>query len=61
MEKHQQWNLWFFLVAFSLLLLFQGWWSERNAVEPIPYSEFMRLLKQEKLGELRIEQQQITG
>ncbi len=61
MEKHQQWNIWFFLVAFSLLLLFQGWWAERNAVEPIPYSEFMRLLKQDKLSELRIEQQQITG
>ena len=61
MEKHQQWNIWFFLVAFSLLLLFQGWWAEHNAVEPIPYSEFMRLLKQDKLSELRIEQQQITG
>ncbi len=61
MEKHQQWNIWFFLVAFSLLLLFQGWWAERNAVEPIPYSEFMRLLEQDKLSELRIEQQQITG
>ncbi|MDX1723416.1 MAG: ATP-dependent zinc metalloprotease FtsH [Pseudomonas sp.] len=61
MEKQQQWNLWFFLVAFSLLLVFQDWWGTRSAVEPLPYSEFMRLLKEEKLSDLRIEQQQITG
>jgi cell division protease FtsH len=61
MEKQHQWNLWFFLVAFSLLLVFQDWWGARIAVEPLPYSEFMRLLKEEKLSDLRIEQQQITG
>ncbi|WP_332821434.1 ATP-dependent zinc metalloprotease FtsH [Pseudomonas sp.] len=61
MEKQQQWNLWFFLVAFSLLLVFQDWWGTRSAVEPLPYSEFMRLLKEEKLSDLRIEQQQISG
>ncbi|HZX51643.1 ATP-dependent zinc metalloprotease FtsH [Pseudomonas sp. XK-1] len=61
MDKQHQWNLWFFLVAFSLLLVFQNWWSARSAVEPIAYSEFMRLLKEEKLSDLRIEQQQISG
>ncbi len=61
MDKQHQWNLWFFLVAFSLLLVFQNWWSARSAVEPIAYSEFMRLLKEDKLSELRIEQQQISG
>jgi cell division protease FtsH len=61
MEKQHQWNLWFFLVAFSLLLVFQNWWSARSAVEPIAYSEFMRLLKEDKLSELRIEKQQISG
>jgi cell division protease FtsH len=61
MEKQQQWNLWFFLVAFSLLLVFQNWWGTHSAVEPLPYSEFMRLLKDEKLSDLRIEQQQISG
>ena len=61
MEKQQQWNLWFFLVAFSLLLVFQDWWGTRSTVEPLPYSEFMRLLREEKLSDLRIEQQQISG
>ncbi len=61
MEKHQQWNLWYFLLAFSLLLLVHDWWAARSAVETLPYSEFLRLLKEEQLSDLRIDQQQITG
>ncbi|MEX6503704.1 ATP-dependent zinc metalloprotease FtsH [Pseudomonas zhanjiangensis] len=61
MEKHQQWSLWYFLVAFSLLLVAQDWWASRTAVEQLPYSEFMRLLKEQKVSDLRIEQQQISG
>ena len=61
MDKKFQWNAWYFLLAFSLLLVFQGWWSERRAVEPIAYSEFLRLLDAGKLTELHIDQQQISG
>ena len=61
MDKQQQWNLWFFLIAFSLLLVFQSWWGAGSAIEQIPYSEFMRLLKDNQLSELRIEQQHISG
>ena len=61
MEKHQQWNLWYFLLAFSVLLVAQDLWTTRSAVETLPYSEFMRLLKAGQLSELRIEQQQISG
>ena len=61
MEKKQQWSLWYFIVAFSVLLLVQNWWSARNAVEPIPYSEFLRLLEQDKLGELQVDEQRISG
>jgi cell division protease FtsH len=61
MEKPQQWPLWYFLVAFGILVVAQDWWAARSVVEPLPYSEFMRLLKEEKLSDLRIEQQQISG
>ncbi|HEY8332141.1 MAG TPA: ATP-dependent zinc metalloprotease FtsH [Pseudomonas sp.] len=61
MDKKFQWNAWYFLLAFSLLLMFQGWWSERQAVEPIAYSEFLKLLKDGKLSELSINNQQISG
>ena len=61
MDKKFQWNAWYFLMAFSLLLMFQGWWTERQAVEPIAYSEFLSLLKEGKLGEISIDNQQISG
>ncbi|MBF7731717.1 ATP-dependent zinc metalloprotease FtsH [Pseudomonas sp. N040] len=61
MEKQQQWTLWYFLIAFSILLMAQDWWAARSVTEALPYSEFMRLLKEEKLSDLRIEQQQISG
>jgi len=61
MQKPNQWTVWYFLLAFSLLLTAQGWWAERSTIEALPYSEFLRLLKENKLGDLRIEQQEITG
>jgi cell division protease FtsH len=61
MEKKHQWNLWYFVIAFSVLALAQEWWTARNSVEPIPYSEFLRLLNEGKLSELRVEQQRISG
>ena len=61
MDKKFQWNAWYFLLAFSFLLMFQGWWSERQAVEPIAYSEFLRLLQAGKISDIRIDNQQISG
>ncbi|SFP83841.1 cell division protease FtsH [Geopseudomonas sagittaria] len=61
MDKKFPWNAWYFLLAFSLLLMFQGWWAERQAVEPIAYSEFLKLLNEGKLSELSINNQQISG
>ncbi|MCY1332862.1 ATP-dependent zinc metalloprotease FtsH 4 [compost metagenome] len=61
MEKRHQWNIWYFIVTFSALLLLQSWWAEQRSVEEIPYSEFLTLLDQGKLGELRVDQQRISG
>ena len=38
MDKQQQFNLWFFVAAFVLLLLFQSWMSTASVTERIPYS-----------------------
>ncbi|MBT8768479.1 ATP-dependent zinc metalloprotease FtsH [Metapseudomonas boanensis] len=61
MEKQHQWNIWYFIVTFSALMLLQSWWTEQRAVETIPYSEFLSLLQQNKLAELKIEDQRISG
>jgi cell division protease FtsH len=60
-EKQQQWNIWYFIVSFSLLLILQNWWAQQNTVQTLPYSEFLRLLEEGKLLELKVEQQRISG
>lgn len=61
MEKQHQWNIWYFIVTFSTLMLLQSWWAEQREVESIPYSEFLHLLQQNKLTDLRIDDQRING
>ncbi|WP_137822680.1 ATP-dependent zinc metalloprotease FtsH [Pseudomonas sp. D(2018)] len=61
MEKQHQWNIWYFIVTFSALMLLQSWWTEQRAVETLPYSEFLILLQQNKLAELQITDQRISG
>lgn len=61
MEKQHQWNIWYFIVSFSLLLILQNWWAQQNTVQTLPYSEFLRLLEEGKLLELKVEQQRISG
>ncbi|RMH85899.1 ATP-dependent metallopeptidase FtsH/Yme1/Tma family protein [Pseudomonas sp. AOB-7] len=61
MEKQQQWNFWYFVLSFVLLIIAQSWWAQQNAVQTLPYSEFLRLLEEDKLQELEVEQQRISG
>jgi cell division protease FtsH len=61
MNKQQQWNIWYFIGAFVLLLLFQSLWTTWRTVEPIPYSEFLKLLNEGKIADLTVSQEQITG
>ena len=61
MDKKAQFNLWYVVIAFAVLMLFQGWWAESQKVEPIPYSEFERLLKAGEIEQIRIRQNRIEG
>ena len=61
MEKHHQWNLGYFVVAFVAMLLVQNWLGEYSAEAPIPYSEFQRLLDAGKVSDLRVDQERISG
>ncbi|WAG81187.1 ATP-dependent zinc metalloprotease FtsH [Metapseudomonas furukawaii] len=61
MEKQHQWNIWYFIVTFSALMLLQSWWAEQSTVETLPYSDFLVLLQQNKLTELKVEDQRVTG
>jgi len=61
MNKQNQWNILYIIGAFLLVMLFQSLWTTYRTVEPIPYSEFLRLLNDKQITDLTVNQQQITG
>ncbi len=61
MDKQRQWNVWYLIGAFLLLLLFQSWWTTSRSVEAIPYSDFLRYLEEGRIAELTVRQDQIVG
>ncbi len=60
-NKQKQWNAWYFLAAFMLLMLFQSWWNTSQNVEAIPYSDFMKYLDDGRIVELTVQQERIVG
>jgi cell division protease FtsH len=61
MNKQQQWNIWYFIGAFFLLMIFEGVWTTWRTVESIPYSDFLKFLDQGRIVEAVVSQEQITG
>jgi cell division protease FtsH len=54
MEKKTEWNVGYWLIAILLFVLLQHWWSSISHVEPVPYSEFERALKEGRIAEVLI-------
>ncbi|WP_223488734.1 ATP-dependent metallopeptidase FtsH/Yme1/Tma family protein, partial [Pseudomonas sp. A-RE-19] len=61
MKKNDQWNLSYFAIAFIVLSLVQLFFVDRHAVQPLPYSQFLQLLNEQKVSDLRVEKDQISG
>ena len=61
MDKQRQWNLWYFLAAFLILVLFQNWWTASRTIEAIPYSQFLALLDEGRVVDLTVRSDQIVG
>ncbi|HJR31552.1 MAG TPA: ATP-dependent zinc metalloprotease FtsH, partial [Pseudomonas sp.] len=61
MKKNEQWNLSYFAIAFIILSLVQMFYFERQAVEPLPYSQFLQLLNEQKVSDLQIDKDRISG
>ena len=61
MEKKHQINIWYFIVAIWVIVFAQQWWTDRQAVETIPYSEFQALLRDGKIEKIGIADQYIRG
>jgi len=61
MEKKQQINFGYALIAFFLLLAFQSWWISERQVETIPYSQFETLLENGAIEEVRVSNNFVQG
>ncbi|PMU07414.1 MULTISPECIES: ATP-dependent zinc metalloprotease FtsH [unclassified Pseudomonas] len=61
MKKNEQWNLSYFAIAFIVLSLMQIFFGERQAVQPLPYSQFLQLLNEQKVSDLQVNKDQISG
>ncbi|MCT6962728.1 ATP-dependent metallopeptidase FtsH/Yme1/Tma family protein, partial [Salmonella enterica subsp. enterica serovar Typhimurium] len=61
MKKNHQWNLSYFLTAFVVFTVVQFLWTEHRVVQNIPYSQFLQLLNEQKVSDLQVEKDQISG
>ena len=61
MNKEQQINIWYWIGAILLLLLFQSFWQGAATTERIPYSRFIELLEQDRIAEVQVRPESITG
>jgi len=61
MERRTRFNLVYLLFAMFAILSLQQWWQRAQTVEVVPYSEFERLLAEDKVSEIVVSDQRITG
>ncbi|MFM1856036.1 MAG: hypothetical protein RLZ83_1345 [Pseudomonadota bacterium] len=54
MDRQTRFNLLYLLMALTLLWALNVWWSQRSAVEVVPYSAFEQALADGKVSEVRV-------
>jgi cell division protease FtsH len=57
----KQLNIWYVLIAFGFILLFQEWWVTYQKIEPLEYSRFQELLKSGKIAQVVVSPDHIEG
>jgi cell division protease FtsH len=61
MERRTQFNVGYLLFALLGIFVLQQWWQQAQTIEVVPYSEFERLLAEEKISEVVVSDSRITG
>ncbi|MCU0581564.1 MAG: ATP-dependent zinc metalloprotease FtsH [Syntrophales bacterium] len=61
MQKHHKFSIWYVLLGIWFVLILQNYIASMYAVPTIPYSQFLMLLQQGKVGEVAISSNQIQG
>ena len=54
MDRQTRFNFLYFLMALALLWALNVWWSQRSAVEVVPYSAFEQALADGRVSEVRV-------
>jgi cell division protease FtsH len=60
-RKTAGFNLAYILLAFFGVMLVQDWWVRSQAVATLPYSEFQRLVREDKVAKVIVSQDQLSG
>jgi len=61
MERATRFNIGYLLFALLAMLFLQQWWQTAQTVEVVPYSEFEKLLAEDRIAEVTVSDQRITG
>ena len=61
MDKQTHFNIGYAIAAFIAMLLFQSWWTARQQVETISFSEFEQLLKDGKIEAVNVRGNYLDG
>ena len=61
MERKTQFSVGYFAVALLAILLLQNAWVGMRTIAPLPYSEFQTLLRENKVAEIAVADNQIHG
>ena len=61
MQKKLQFSLWYFVFALLAIFTLHDLWVQVRTVEPVPYSEFQRMVKAGEVSEIAITENAIQG
>jgi cell division protease FtsH len=61
MQKHHKFSIWYLILGIWGVLILQNVLFSALAIKNIPYSEFLKLLKEHKIAEVAISANQIQG
>jgi len=61
MEKHHKFSIWYILLGVWVVLILQNYLFSAMAVQTIPYSRFLSLLKDGRITEVAISENRIQG
>jgi cell division protease FtsH len=61
MEKHHKFSLWYVILGIWVVFFIQNYMASTFSIRTIPYSEFLKMVKENKVVEVAITENQIQG